>query len=333
MEIKDTFGGRRRLSINPRQNRGINFGRVGVLMGGPSSEREISLKSGKAVLSALLESKVKAVAVEIITDNREENIRLLRSFDLDCAFIALHGRFGEDGAIQEILESINLPYTGSGIAASRLAMDKIKALKTFKQAGLAVPKSQVLVKSAYRKNKIFKNELGLPLVVKPGNHGSSIGLSLVDDQKKIISAIDLAFEFDEKIIIEEYIQGKELTVGVLERKALPVIEIIPKNKFFDFAAKYQAGLSEYIVPAILEKSCAENIQRIGLKAHDLLGCFGCSRADFILSKNGLPFILEVNTIPGMTSTSLLPKAAKAIGIDFNHLCLKLLELAYEKEKV
>lgn len=310
-----------------------DFGRVGVLMGGPSSERGISLKSGKAVLSALLESGVDALGIDIITDNAQENIRLLQSHNLNSVFIALHGRFGEDGTIQEILEKINLPYTASGVAASRLAMDKIGALGIFKDGGLAVPKSHFIDKSTYRKNRIYQNDLGFPLVVKPANHGSSIGLSLVESDEGVSAAIELAFQFDERIIIEEYIFGRELTVGVLAEAALPVIEIIPKNKFFDFAAKYQAGLTDYIIPARLEEGIAGKVQQAALAAHKLLGCFGCSRTDIILGKDGSPYVLEVNTIPGMTATSLLPKAAKIIGIDFNRLCLKLLELGYEKAKV
>jgi D-alanine-D-alanine ligase len=316
-----------------------NFGRVGVLMGGPSSERGISLKSGQAVLSALLDSGIEAVGIDIVTDKTHENIELLESYNLDGVFIALHGRFGEDGAIQEILEKMNLPYTASGAKASRLAMDKIGSLKIFRQAGLCVPESQVLEKSAYRKNsvllknRVLNSQPGLPLVVKPANHGSSIGLSFVERTEEMAAAIDLAFQFDEAIVIQEYIYGRELTVGVLDEVALPVIEIIPKNKFFDFAAKYQSGLTEYIIPAVLEKSTAKKVQQVALEAHKLLGCFGCSRTDIILSKDGRPYILEINTIPGMTSTSLLPKAAKITGIDFNQLCLKLLESAYAKTKV
>lgn len=309
------------------------FGKVGVLMGGPSSEREISLKSGKAVLAALLDSGLEAVGVDIITDNIEENIRLLKGLNLNCAFIALHGRFGEDGGIQEILEKIDLPYTASGIKASRRAMDKIDSLRIFKEGGLKVPRSQILEKRNYKKNRIFKNELGLPVVVKPANHGSSIGLSLVERQDQILEALDLAFQFDERIIIEEYIFGRELTVGILGEQALPVIEIVPKAKFFDFVAKYKSGLTDYIIPAHLEEDTAKKVQQVAQEAHRLLDCFGCSRTDIILTKEGSPYILEVNTIPGMTSTSLLPKAAKIVGIDFNQLCLKLLELAYEKAKV
>ncbi|MFA5223721.1 MAG: D-alanine--D-alanine ligase [Candidatus Omnitrophota bacterium] len=310
-----------------------DFGRVGVLMGGPSSERDISLKSGKAVLSALKESGVEAVGIDILTDNKEDNIRLLNNSNLDCAFIALHGRFGEDGSIQEILEEADLPYTGSGVEASRLAMDKIGALKVFKAGKLYVPRSQFLEKGLYDKGSKFKNELGLPVVVKPANHGSSIGLSIVDLEQEIPAAIELAFQFDRRIVIEQYISGRELTVGVLDEKPLPVIEIVPKHKFFDFEAKYQAGLTDYIVPAVLEPEIAGKVQQAALRAHQLLGCFGCSRTDIILSRDNLPFVLETNTIPGMTSTSLLPKAARILGIDFNRLCLKLLELAYEKTKV
>jgi D-alanine-D-alanine ligase len=309
-----------------------DFGKVGVLMGGPSSEREISLKSGKAVLSALLDSGIEAVGIDIVTDNVEENIRLLKGFNLNGVFIALHGRFGEDGSIQEILEKINLPYTASGVAASRLAMDKINSLKILKTAGLLVPKSRFIERSVYEKTKTFKNDLGLPLVVKPSNHGSSIGLSLVESKQGLSAAIELAFQFDQHIIVEEFISGRELTVGVLGDEALPAIEIVPKAKFFDFEAKYHAGLTEYIVPAVLEEAVLKNVQKAALQAHKLLGCFGCSRTDIILSKDGSAYILEVNTIPGMTETSLLPKAAKVVGIDFNHLCIKLLELAYAKTK-
>jgi D-alanine-D-alanine ligase len=310
-----------------------DFGRVGVLMGGPSSERDISFKSGKAVLCALKECGIEAMGIDIVTDNKEENIRLLNNYNLDCAFIALHGRFGEDGSIQEILEKMDLPYTGSGVKASRLAMDKIGALNIFKAGKLYVPRSQFLEKALYKKNRKFNNNLGFPVVVKPANHGSSIGLSIVEFEQEIPASIDLAFQFDERIVIEEYISGRELTVGVLDEKALPVIEIVPKHKFFDFEAKYQVGLTDYIIPASLSPQIAENVQQAALEAHKLLGCFGCSRTDIILSQDDIPFVLEINTIPGMTATSLLPKAARVLGIDFNHLCLKLLELAYEKEKV
>ncbi len=309
-----------------------DFGRVGVLMGGPSSEREISLKSGKAVFSALAQAKVDAVAIDIISSEAQENTRLLKKHNLDCAFIALHGAFGEDGGIQGILEEMDLPFTGSGVKASRLSMDKIGSLEVFARGGLFLPQSQFLKKSAYQKDGSFVNRLGLPLVVKPANHGSSIGLTLLDDSSLLPAAIELAFQYDNDIIIQQYLAGRELTVGILDDQVLPVIEIVTHNKFFDFAAKYQDNLTQYIVPAVLDPAIGRSVQQAALSAHRLLGCYGCSRVDFIL-KDGRPYILEVNTIPGMTATSLLPKAAKVAGIDFGQLCLKLLELAYAKTKV
>jgi D-alanine-D-alanine ligase len=268
------------------------------------------------------------VAIDILSDNRQENIGLISRYNIDCAFIALHGRFGEDGTIQEILEELNLPFTASGVKASRLAMDKIGSLRIFAQGGLAVPKSQFLQKTIYQKDKVFINELGFPLVIKPANHGSSIGLSLVENKRDLPAALELAFQFDEYIIIQEYIRGRELTVGILDSAALPVIEIVPQNKFFDFVSKYQSGTTRYIVPAVLDQAVAAYLQGQAQKAHQLLGCYGCSRVDFILTPDNRPYILEINTIPGMTATSLLPKAAQIIGIDFGELCCRLLKLAY-----
>jgi D-alanine--D-alanine ligase len=304
-------------------------GKIGVLMGGPSTEREISFKSGKAVYLALEQLGFKVDAIDIKTDSIKENMRLIKSHKIDCAFLALHGRFGEDGSIQEILESLKIPYTGSGVLASRLAMDKVASRQIFEVHGLRVPRYKVLNKTSFAtKHKIYDN-LGFPLVIKPAAHGSSIGLSIIGKAKELSKAIALAFTFDEKIIIEEYVRGRELTVGILDERALPVIEIIPKKIFFDYEAKYQPGLTDYVVPAKLKEGVARKVRGVALSAHRLLGCFGCSRVDIILDKDNLPYILEVNTIPGLTSTSLLPKAAGAIGIPFGELCLKLVKLAYE----
>jgi len=302
------------------------FGRIGVLMAGPSTEKKISLKSGHAVCAVLKKSGFCVVPVIIKTADVKENIRLLEAKKIDCAFIALHGRFGEDGGIQKILKSLKLPYTGSGIRASRLAMDKIASRKIFRKHGLHVPRSKVLKKYSFDGFDI--GGWSLPLVVKPATHGSSIGLSIVQQHNKLSQAIDSAFRFDQRIIIEEYIRGRELTVGILEEKAMPVIEIIPKHPFFDYQAKYKKGLTDYIVPARLSPPVAKCVKQAALDAHRLLGCFGCSRVDIILNAKNEPFILEVNTIPGLTETSLLPKAAREIGIDFTSLCLKLIELAH-----
>ena len=309
------------------------FGKVGVLMGGPSTEREISLKSGKAVYEALKQSGLEVIAIDIKTDSIEENIRLIESCKIDCAFLALHGRFGEDGQIQEILESVKIPYTGSGVLASRLAMDKVASRKIFQANGLNVPKYKIVEKASYTLDWEVNNNLKLPLVIKPATHGSSIGLSIIDKQEDLDKAVSLAFAFDERIIIEEYVEGREVTVGILKEQPLPVIEIIPKRRFFDYEAKYTPGMTDYEVPAKLEESIAREVKKAALSAHKLLGCSGCSRVDMILSKDNLPFVLEVNTIPGLTNTSLLPRAAKTQGIEFNELCLKLIKLAYEKTKV
>jgi D-alanine-D-alanine ligase len=295
------------------QNR---FGRIGVLMGGPSSEREISLKSGKAVYEALKQSGLEVIAVDIKTDSIEENTRLIESCKIDCAFLALHGRFGEDGQIQEILEIIKIPYTGSGVLASRLAMDKVASRKIFQSNGLNVPKYKVVEKASYNSDWKVNNDLKLPLVIKPATHGSSIGLSIIDRLEDLDKAVDSAFRFDERIIIEEYVEGREVTVGVLKEQPLPVIEIIPKKRFFDYEAKYTPGMTDYEVPAKLEESVAREVKKAALSAHKLLGCYGFSRVDMILSKDNLPFVLEVNTIPGLTNTSLLPRAANTEGVEF-----------------
>ena len=307
------------------------FGRIGVLMGGPSTEREISLKSGKAVYESLRQSGLEAVAIDIRTDNIEENTCLIKSHKINCAFLALHGRFGEDGQIQELLEGLKLFYTGSGPSASRLAMDKISSRRIFESSGLRVPKYVVAKKSSYGKNCALSISFSLPWVVKPAAHGSSIGLSIIDKETDLKKAVDSAFGFDETVIIEEYIEGREVTVGILDEDCLPVIEIVPKKRFFDYEAKYQAGMTQYIVPAKLKAGVVRIVQSAALSAHKLLGCHGCSRVDMILGRENIPYVLEVNTIPGLTQTSLLPKAAKGVGIEFGELCLKLIELAHEKK--
>ncbi|MDD5594807.1 MAG: D-alanine--D-alanine ligase [Candidatus Omnitrophica bacterium] len=322
MEINKTQNAKRKT-----QN---GFGKIGVLMGGPSAEREISLKSGKAVLESLKALNLDVVDIDIQTDNSQENINLITSRGIDCAFLTLHGRFGEDGQMQAILEELGIPYTGSGKFASRLAMDKISSRKILEVYGLSVPRFQTMEKKSYQKDSIINSELIFPLVVKPAMQGSSIGLSIVDTKNDLANAIKLAFEFDDKVLIEEYIKGRELTVGILDNRALPAIEIVPKKRFFDYEAKYSAGLTEYIVPAQLSQEIASKIEAAALKVHHLLGCYAYSRIDIILNQENVPFILEANTIPGFTRTSLYPKAAKVAGIEFGQLCLELIRLAHDK---
>ncbi len=308
--------------------------KIGVLMGGPSTEREISLKSGKAVYESLKQLNLEVIAVDIITGDIEENKQLIKAQKIDCAFLALHGRFGEDGQIQGILDSLKIPYTGSGVFASRIAMDKIASREIFEKHGLRVPKCTVIEKSSYKRiNAYDVKHMKAPFVVKPAMHGSSVGLSIVDNEIDLDGAVKLAFSFDERVLIEEYISGREVTVGILDGKVLPVIEIIPKKRFFDYEAKYQSGMTEYIVPAKFENKIIFDLGQTALMAHKILGCHGCSRVDIILNSEFIPFILEVNTIPGFTQTSLLPKAAAASGIDFAQLCIKLIQLAYEKAQV
>lgn len=309
-----------------------NLGRIGILMGGPSSEREVSLKSGKAVYDSLKGLRLDVVAIDIKSDGIEDNIHLIKPYKLDCAFLALHGRFGEDGQIQDILDTLKIPYTCSGSLASQLAMDKINSRVIFSVNNLPVPRYHVVNRISYHTDWKIHSTLDFPLVVKPATHGSSIGISFVHQRKDLSRAIDIAFSFDERVLIEDYIKGRELTGAVLDGRPLPLIEIVPKKDFFDYEAKYHYGMSEYVVPAKINKNITNRIQSFALSAHKLLGCHGCSRTDFILTKDMTPYLLEVNTIPGLTPTSLLPKAAKFLGIGFSELCLKLIKLAYEKAK-
>ena len=297
----------------------INFGKVGVLLGGSSSEREISLKSGKAIAAAL-----RAEGVEVIELGEKEDIRSgVLKHRIDLAFIALHGRFGEDGRVQSFLEEEGIPYTGSGVAASRLAMDKIASRRVFRQAGLTVPFTRIYQRGKAHLPPPFSG----PLVVKPAREGSSIGLSIIHSPREYESAIREAGRYDERILVERYIPGRELTVGVLAEQALPVVEILPKNKFFDFQAKYTKGMTEFKLPAPLPEARYREVQAAGLRSHQALGCYAYSRTDIILGEDGRPYILEVNTIPGFTATSLFPLAAARAGINFNELCVKMLKLA------
>lgn len=317
---------------NLKRKRQEKFGKIGVLMGGSSTERSVSLHSGKAVYESLKEEGLNVFSIDIKTNNLSTNSRLIKNSGINIAFIALHGRFGEDGQIQQVLENLDIPYTGSGVMASKLALDKISSRKIFQIYGLAVPRYRVMNRLSYNKDFMLEDNFYFPIVVKPATHGSSIGLSIIDKRTELRKALDLAFSFDEWILIEEYVVGREITVGILKNIPLPVIEIRPRNRFFDYQAKYKPGLTHYIVPANLKKRISQIARRCALLAHRLLGCKGFSRVDMIL-KDTTPYILEINTIPGLTKTSLLPKAAKVIGLSFSELCIQLLELAYEKKKI
>lgn len=303
----------------------LNCGRIGVMMGGCSSEREISLKSGGAVVGALQESGFDVIALDVQSETREEVCRLIRENMVDVVFVAMHGGFGEDGRLQDILEKIPVRYTGPGTRASRMAMDKVISRRRFVEAGLHVPRSVVVRKG--RRYPLMMRWLKAPFVVKPSAQGSSIGISFVADRRDLPRAITEAHCYGEDVLVEEFIRGRELTVAILNGRPLPVVEIRPKKGFFDFEAKYHKGMTDYIVPAPLDPRLAARIQADALKAYQALGCRHMSRVDVILRDEKIPYILEVNTIPGMTETSLLPKAAAAAGMNFVQLCRSLVGMA------
>lgn len=301
------------------------FGRVGILAGGFSNEREISLRSGRAVCDALLRLGIEAILLDIRQDARD----IIRDSNLDIAFIALHGRFGEDGTIQGILEEAGIPYTGSGPKASRLAIDKIGSKEIFIKNGILVPRHIVFEEGTYDIAKA--DSLGFPLVVKPNLEGSSIGLSVVKERPLLKDAVEKAFRYGPKALLEEYIEGRELTVGILNDEPLPVIEIVPGGGVYDYRAKYDDPGTKYLVPAPIENEVSEKAKKLAKLSHSVLGCRSFSRTDMMVDRRGNIYILEVNTIPGMTERSLLPKAAKAAGLSFGELCVILIENAGKKE--
>jgi len=296
--------------------------KIAVLAGGTSSEREISLESGKAVYKALKEEGCSVIFIDVDKDTDKLKTALLKN-KIDVAFIALHGRFGEDGTIQELLEGLGMPYTGSGPKASRCALDKLASKEVFASSRIDTPP----FKTFKRTEKINLNGLDVPVVVKPINEGSSIGLSIVKTKKNLKVAIDKAYNYDDTVLIEKYIKGREITVGILNEKPLQPIEIVPGAEFYNYEAKYSSADTKYIVPALITDEANKRAKMLATQAHTSLGCKGFSRVDMILDQKDKPYVLEVNTIPGLTSRSLLPKAALEAGISFGSLCKKIVELA------
>jgi D-alanine-D-alanine ligase len=290
------------------------FKRIAVLKGGPSAEREVSLASGAAVARALRARGYDVVEVDV-TD-----AVLDLPPDVDAVFIALHGAFGEDGGVQAILEARGIPYTGSGPTASRLAFDKIESKKVFERAGISTARYEVLRRGQPR-------TLRLPVVVKPPRQGSSIGLAKVFDESQWDSALETAFAYDSEVLVEAYIPGVELTVGIVGDQVLPVVEIRAPEGCYDYKAKYTKGLTEYLVPASLSVDDTRRCQELAWQAYTALGCRGMGRVDLRMTPEGHAYVLEMNTIPGFTEMSLLPKAARAAGIEFPELCDKILKLA------
>lgn len=306
---------------------------VAVIYGGKSMEREVSLRSGKGIADAL---RSKGCNVKEIDYTSKEFISELN--DIDVVYLALHGKYGEDGRIQGLLDILEIPYVGSGVLASALAMNKVKAKRIFEYFGIRVAKDLLLEKGSDPKNYLeqIAIEFSFPIVVKPNQEGSTIGLSIVNSQQELQSAVETAFKFDTEVLVEEYISGKEVTIAVLESekdiRTLPIIEIIPnKNNYYDYDSKYAPGGSDHIIPARIAKQEEELLSRWAIEAHKHLGCETLSRVDFIIPSNGgLPVILEVNTLPGMTATSLYPDAAKAVGYSYEDIVYRFVEITLNK---
>jgi len=291
-------------------------------MGGRSAEREISLKSGTMVLNALKKSGVDAHAF----DPRDRGLEELKAQRFDRAFIALHGRFGEDGTVQGALEYLGIPYTGSGVMASALAMDKWRTKLLWQASGLPTPQYELM--TARTDPAALAKALGLPLMVKPAREGSSIGMSKVTSVEKIEQAYALAARYDEVVMAERFVEGAEVTAAILADEPLPLIRLETPREFYDYQAKYFADDTRYICPSGLPAAQEGAVQRQALEAFRLLGCSGWGRVDAMLDRDGRSYLLEVNTIPGMTDHSLVPMAARAKGISFEQLVVRILETAH-----
>ena len=292
--------------------------KVGILMGGPSDEREVSIATGKAVIDACVENGYTVTEFGFINDYKKHLKRLKTQ---NIIFNALHGGIGENGSIQKWLDKNNIKYTGSGSIASSLCMDKAASKEVAKRYGIETPDWQLIQKA----NQEVK--MSLPFVVKPNDQGSTIGLSIVKDNQLTQSAMDLAFQHGNSIIIEKFISGRELTIPIINEEAYPIVEINPKNNFYDYECKYTPGMSEYLCPAILEQNLVEKIEANTMQLFNKFGCSVYARADYILDKSGVPYFLEMNTLPGMTSTSLVPKSAYAKGQSFQQLIRHIIELS------
>ena len=298
------------------------FGKVAVLLGGRSAEREVSLKSGSMVLTALKSRGVDAHAF----DPAERGLEELAREKFSRAFIALHGRFGEDGTVQGVLEWLGIPYTGSGVLASALAMDKLRTKRIWQAEKLPTPAYAVLDKTTDL--RAVANRLGLPIMVKPAAEGSSIGMSKVGSASALDEAYALAANYDRVVLAEKFIEGQELTVAILGEQVLPIIKLETPREFYDYQAKYIADDTRYIVPSGLGDKKEKQVQALCMAAFRTLGCSGWGRVDLMLDGRGRPYLLEVNTAPGMTDHSLVPMAARAVGISYEDLCLRILEGAH-----
>ena len=304
--------------------------KVALLAGGASDEREISLASGRGAGNALREA---GFSVTEFDPAEKKDLQNLIAGNYDVAFLCMHGKMGEDGTLQGFLEMIGLPYIGSGVWSSALAMDKAKSKLFYENAGIQTPVSVTLYSPDDMSVEDILSTVGESCVVKPATEGSALGVYIVKGADEVKDAIEKAFELDSEVLVETFVKGTELTIAVLgneQLEALPVIQIVPRNEFYDFESKYAPGGSQHLCPAPLNAEATEKVQEMAKAAHRVLGCSGISRSDFIMDENGEFWILETNTLPGMTETSLLPDAARAAGIEFPELCTRLIELALEK---
>jgi len=301
--------------------------KIGVLMGGRSREREVSLRSGSNVLTSLRRQGFQCQPIDPAENGFIEKLSLI-----DIAFIALHGQYGEDGCVQGLLEVLNIPYTGSGVLSSALAMNKVASKRIFDACGIPTPKyysfnsnSENGLKDACE--EILRN-FDLPIVAKPTSEGSSIGVTIVKKKKGIIDVMERLINEFNSAFVEEFIAGTEVTVGILgwgeNIETLPILELVSKNEFYDYEAKYTPGMTEFIIPARLPETIYRQTQQVALQAHLSLGCHGFSRVDIIVAKTGIPYVHDVNTIPGLTDLSDLPACAKTVGISYDELILRML---------
>ncbi|RJQ41733.1 MAG: D-alanine--D-alanine ligase [Nitrospiraceae bacterium] len=313
--------------------------KIGVLMGGASSEREVSLRSGSAVFKALKKLGYNAAAI----DAGPNICEALKKEKIDIAFLVLHGGWGEDGSIQGLLEVMGIPYTGSDVISSAVAMNKAASKKIFLYHKIPVPPFTVVSENSETLNSFASGEparggqlltpnFPLPWVVKPVSEGSSVGVSIVKDKGQIESDLKAGFSCGSEVIIEKYIEGREIHIGILNDRALGGVEVKTSLEFYSYEAKYTAGLTEYILPPQIDEAVYTKAKDIALSANRALGCSGATRVDLRIDKGGNPYVLEVNTIPGMTETSLLPKIAKEAGLDFPALAEEILKHAIERQQ-
>ncbi|MFQ5574001.1 MAG: D-alanine--D-alanine ligase [Terriglobia bacterium] len=308
--------------------------KVAVLMGGRSLERDVSLKSGQRVSEALRKNGHPVVELDV----NENLVDDLLEAKVGLVYIALHGKFGEDGTVQELLEILGLPYTGPGIFSSILAFDKVLSKEIFIQEKIPTPDFYTLSTGAFKEmgassalGHVVK-KIGLPLIVKPASQGSALGIRIAHKAEQLPEALIGAFSYGDKVLLEQFVTGTEVAVSIIGHKeptALPIVEVIPKKEFFDFESMYTMGETDYFVPARLKRDVAEKVRSTALQVHSALKCDNLSRVDMIVGKDGVPYVLELNTSPGMTDTSLLPMAAEAAGIAFPDLVEKLTGFALE----